>query len=303
MKAVIVREYGDVNELQYKETEQPQVAAGEVLVRIRATSVNPLDWKMRSGEAKEQFPMHFPQVLGVDIAGDVEQAGPGVTGFQKGMRVMAMGKSSYAQLAAVSSAALAVMPDELSYEKAGALPLVLTTGAELVERAANVQRGQTILITGAVGSVGRVAVHVAKQRGAQVLAGVRASQRKQAEELGAAKVIALDQPEELTQLRDLDAIADTVGGKLQAQVLPLLRNGGVYASLVGPPSQDPGRGIQVQAMVAKPDAQRLAELTQDVARGALVLPVARTFPLSEIQEATRLAEDGGAEGKVVLLIP
>ena len=303
MKAVIVREYGDVNELQYKETEQPQVAAGEVLVRIRATSVNPLDWKMRSGEAKEQFPMHFPQVLGVDIAGDVEQAGPGVTGFQKGMRVMAMGKSSYAQLAAVSSAALAVMPDELSYEKAGALPLVLTTGAELVERAANVQRGQTILITGAVGSVGRVAVHVAKQRGAQVLAGVRASQRKQAEELGAAKVIALDQPEELTQLRDLDAIADTVGGKLQAQVLPLLRNGGVYASLVGPPSQDPGRGIQVQAMVAKPDAQRLAELTQDVARGALVLPVARTFPLSEIQEATRLAEGGGAEGKVVLLIP
>ena len=303
MKAVIVRAYGDVNELQFGEIEQPQVAAGEVLVRIRATSVNPLDWKMRSGEAKDQFPMHFPQVLGVDIAGEVEQVWAGAKSFNVGTRVTAMGKASYAQYAVVSSTALAPIPDELSFEQAGALPLVLTTGAQLIERAAAVQRGQTVLITGAVGSVGRVAVHVAKQRGAQVFAGVRASQRQQAEELGAAKVVALDKPEELTQLRDLDAVADTVGGELQAQVLPLLRDGGVYASLVGPPSRNPGRGIQVQAMMAKPDAQRLAELAQDVARGLLVLPIARTFPLSEIQDATRVAEGGGAEGKVVLIVP
>lgn len=303
MKAVIVRAYGDAKELQYGETNQPLAGAGEVLIRIRATSINPLDWKMRSGAAKEMFPMHFPETLGVDIAGEVEQAGSGVQGFAKGMRMMAMGKGSYAQFTAAKAIALTPVPDALSFERAGSLPLVLTTGAQLIERAANVQQGQTILITGAVGSVGRVAVHVARQRGARVLAGVRDSQRQQAEELGATQIVALDRPEELARLRDLDAVADTVGGELQKQVLKLLRDGGVYASLVGPPSDDPGRDIQVQSMTAQPDAKRLAELAQDVADGCLVIPIAKTFPLAAIQEATSLAERGGADGKVVLIVP
>lgn len=250
MKAVIVHAYGDATELQYTKAAQPEIDAGEVLVRIRATSINPLDWKRRTGAAKQQFPILFPEILGVDIAGEVEQAAPGVQGFSKGMRVMTMGKKSYAQFAGAEAGVLAEIPDGLSFEQAGALPLVLTTGAQLIERAAKVQRGQTVLITGAVGSVGRVAVHVAKQRGAQVIAGVRASQRQQAEDLGGVQVVALDEPKELEQLHDLDAVADTVGGDLQAPVVSLLRDGGVYASLVGPPNQEPGRGIEVQAMVA-----------------------------------------------------
>ena len=303
MKAVIVRAYGDASELHYSEAEQPQAGSGEVLVRLRATSINPLDWKMRSGAAKKEFPMHFPEILGVDVSGEVEQAGSSVEGFPKRMRVIGKGKGAYAQFVAVEASALAPIPEELSFEQAAALPLVLTTGAQLIERAAKVQQGQTILITGAVGSVGRVAVHVARQRGARVVAGVRASQRQQAEELGAAQIVALDRPEELAQLRDLDAVADTVGGQVQQQVIKLLREGGVYASLVGPPSEDPGRGIQVQAIMAQPDAKRLAELARDVASGLLILPIAKSFPLSDIQEATQLAEGGGAEGKVVLIVP
>jgi NADPH:quinone reductase-like Zn-dependent oxidoreductase len=172
----------------------------------------------------------------------------------------------------------------------------------LIERAAKIERGQTILITGAVGSVGRVAVHVALHRGAQVIAGVRGSQMQEADGLRAHSVVALDDPAALGHLHELDCVADTVGGVVQQHVLKTLRDGGVYASVVGPPAQEPGRGIRVEAMMAKPDASRLYELADEVARRGLKIPIAKTFPLEEVQEATKLAEEGGAGGKIVLTI-
>ena len=182
------------------------------------------------------------------------------------------------------------IPESLSFEQAAALPLVLLTGAQLIERAAKVQTGQTILIIGALGSVGRVAVHVARTHGAHVIAGVRAAQKEEASTLGAARIVALDDPKETIHLRELDAVADTVGGLVQEHTLKMLKYGGVYASVVGPPKQDPGRSIRVAAMMAVPDASRLYELADEVARGGLVIPIAKTFPLSEIQQAMQLAE-------------
>jgi NADPH:quinone reductase-like Zn-dependent oxidoreductase len=302
VKAVVLHAYGDVSELRYEKADSPPVGAGEVRVRLHASSINPIDWKLRSGAAKNRFPLNLPTILGRDLAGIVEEAGPGVVGFPQGMRVMALANGCFAQYATVKADALAPIPEKLNYEQAAALPLVLLTGVQLIEHSANIRQGQTILITGAMGSVGRVAVHVALQQGARVLAGVRASQKHEAASLGADSVIALDSPEELGALRDLDCVADTVGGPVQQQVIRTLRDGGVYASVVGPPAEEPGRGIRVETMMAKPDAARLHALAEEVAQGKLLIPTAKVFPLTEIQEATRLAEGGGAGGKVVLII-
>jgi NADPH:quinone reductase-like Zn-dependent oxidoreductase len=302
VKAVVLHAYGDVSELRYEEAEKPQVSEGEVRVRLHATSINPIDWKLRSGAAKDRFPLNLPTILGRDLAGEVDEAGPGVTGFPKGMRVTALANGCFAEYATAKAEALAAIPDKLSYEEAAALPLVLLTGVQLIETAAKISSGQTILVTGALGSVGRVAVHVALQHGARVIAGVRASQKQEAASLGAESVVALDSPEELAALHDLDCVADTVGGPVQQKVIQALRDGGVYASVIGPPAQEPGRGIRVAAMMAKPDPTRLHALAAEAAQGKLIIPTAKVFPLTEIQEATRIAEAGGAGGKVVLTI-
>ncbi len=302
MKAVVLHAYGDVRELRYEDDDLPEVGAGEVRVRLHATSINPIDWKLRSGAAKNRFPLDLPVILGRDLAGEVDAAGPGVVGFPKGMRVMALANGTYAEYTTAKADVLAPIPDALSYEQAASLPLVLLTGVQLIERAAKIERGQTILITGAVGSVGRVAVHVALHRGAHVIVGVRGSQMEEAASLRANSVVALDDPASIAHLHELDCVADTVGGVVQQHVLKTLRNGGVYASVVGPPAHEPGRGIRVEAMMAKPDASRLYELADEVARHGLKIPIAKTFPLEEVQEATKLAEQGGAGGKVVLTI-
>ncbi len=302
MKAVILHEYGDVSRLSYEDDELPPVGAGEVRVRLRATSINPIDWKLRSGGYKDLYPLDLPEILGKDIAGEIDELGAGVGGWQKGQRVMGLANGTYAEYTTAKADVLCPIPDVFSFGQAAALPLVLLTGAQLIEKGARVQPGQTILITGAVGGVGRAAVHVAKAHGARVIAGVRGSQKEEAATLGAAQVVALDDPSETVHLHEMDAVADTVGGLVQQHTLKMLADNGVYASVVGLPPHPPERGIRVVMVSCVPDASRLSELSFDVADGLLRIPIAKTFPLAEIQEATRLAEKGGAGGKVVLTI-
>ena len=302
MKAVIVRAYGNVSELSYEEDDLPEVGTGEVRVRLHATSINPIDWKVRSGAAKAMYPLDFPEILGRDVSGEIDDLGSGVTGWSKGERVMGLGGGTFAEYTTVKADSLCSIPDALSFEQAAALPLVLLTGAQLIERGARVEPGQTILITGALGGVGRSAVHVAKAHGARVIAGVRASQVEEAATLGATQIVAVDDPKEMMHLHDLDVVADTVGGVVQQHVLKLLRDNGVYASVIGPPPHPPERGIRVEAISCVPDASRLSELAFDVATGALHIPIAQTFPLAEIQQATQFAEKGSAGGKVILTI-
>ena len=132
MRAVLLHEYGDVSQLRYAETEMPQVGPGEILVRVRATSVNPIDWKIRSGEARARMPVELPAILGRDLAGEIINFGREVTGFSKGMRVMCLTNKSYAEFCAAKADDLTQIPESLSFEQAAALPLVTLTGAQLV---------------------------------------------------------------------------------------------------------------------------------------------------------------------------
>ncbi len=299
MKAVVIDGFGGVDQLHIQNVDDPQVGAGEVLVRVRATSVNPVDLKIRSGATAKRMGVELPAILGRDLAGEVVRAGEGVVGFPKGMRVMALANGTYAELTTAKADVLAPIPDKLSFEQAAALPLVLLTGAQLIERAIKVEPGWTVLILGALGNVGRSAVHVALQHGAKVIAGVRASQIDEAKSLGAVEVVATDDQKQLEKLHDLDAVADTIGGPTAARALKALKEGGVFGTVLAPPADAAQHKIRVAAMMAVPDASRLYELADDVARGEFTIPIANTLPLDQIQEAHREAENH-PNGKIVL---
>jgi NADPH:quinone reductase-like Zn-dependent oxidoreductase len=302
MKAVLLHEYGGPEMLRYEDTDVPRYGDNEVLVRVRATSVNPVDYKIRSGAARARMPVNFPAILGRDLAGEVVEAGRSVTGFPKGMRVMALANGTYAEFTVAKADVLAPIPEALTFEQAAALPLVTTTGAQLIERAVKPRSGQTVLVTGALGGVGRTAVHVAHKNGVHVVAGVRARERDAASRLaGVEKVVAVDREEEIAALRNLDAIADTVNGPTIQRLLKAIRDGGVLGSVLGKPEGADKHNIRVEAFMAVPDASRLYQLAEDTARGEFSIPIARVMKLSEIQEAHRAAESGGTGGKIILV--
>ena len=171
MKAVVVYQYGGPEVLKFEEYPDPVPGPGEVLVRVAATSVNPIDYKRRAGLTKDFYPLKFPGLIGVDMAGTVVKIGPGVEGFSAGDQVFAMADNTYAELCVVKAAVLAKVPKGLDLIQAAALPLVTTTGNQLL-LATGIKAGQTVLVVGAAGNVGRSAVFTAKARGATVIAGV-----------------------------------------------------------------------------------------------------------------------------------
>ena len=212
---------------------------------------------------------------------------------------MGLVNRSYADYVVCKPEELARIPNNLDPVEAAALPLVLLTGSQVIELGVRPRRGETVLVTGAVGGVGRTAVYVAKQHGARVIAGVRASQRKDAERLGADAVVALDEEAEVSGLPELDAVADMVGGDTIGRILPHIKKNGVLATVVGKPQSADGRDLRVVPVFAQPNSARLAELGNDVARGLFSIPIERKLKLSQIREAQQMAEKGG-KGKIIL---
>src|SRR5580698_6691857 len=200
MKAVVLHEYGGPDKLKYEDWDDPQVGDGQVLIRVTAAGVNPIDWKLRSGAMKAFMPLEFPAILGYDYSGVVHSVGKDVAGFAEGDKVFGRAGRTYAEFVLADLAGMSKLPDGLDLVEAAALPVILNTGQQLILEAGKVQRGQTVVITGALGAVGRTAVWVAKKLGAHVIAGVRASQKKAAEELGADGLLALDNQQEMDSL-------------------------------------------------------------------------------------------------------
>jgi NADPH:quinone reductase-like Zn-dependent oxidoreductase len=297
MKAVLLHGYGGVDQLVYEEVPIPVAAAGEVLVKLFSTSINPIDYKIRRGEMKDDIPLQLPAILGYDLAGQVVALGEGVAGVKVDAMVMALADHTYAEYVTCKAEGLARMPDGLNPAEAGVLPLVLLTGTQLIELGVRPSSGQRVLITGALGSVGRTAVHIAKKHGAYVIAGVRASQGAEAKKLGVDQVVAVD--EDLGDLKDLDAVADTVGRDVIDRLIPHIRKNGVLATVVGAPKSAAGRDVQVHEVWSVADPHRLEQLAQEIASGEFAIPIAKRFTLAEIRQAHVLAEKGAA-GKVLL---
>jgi len=300
VKAVLLNDYGDADKLALGEVPDPRPGPGEVLVRVVAASINPVDWKLRSGVLRSWMPLDLPAILGRDASGEVLEVGSGVSGIAPGDRMLGLVQHAYAERVVAPAEAWAHIPQGLDLREAAALPLVVLTGAQLIEEAVNPAPGQTVLVTGAIGGVGRAAVYAARLAGARVLAGVRTRQKVEAAALGAAGVVAIDSAEEIAALPTLHAIADTVGGESAARLVPKVKPGGVVGSVAGEPRGARERGLVVRPMRTHPDSRRLRELAEAVARGELRIPVSRRFPLAQAGEAQRLAERGGL-GKVLLI--
>jgi len=305
MKAVVLHEYGGPDKLKFDDNFPDPLSGGNtVLIAAAAASVNPIDWKLRSGSAQQRFPLTFPAILGRDVSGIVRHVGANVKHFKIGDRVLALTNKTYAELVAVDDSDVTHLPDGVDLVDAAAIPLISLTGDQLVRIATNVQKGQVVLVTGALGSVGRAAVHTAKKIGAQVIAGVRGKDLDAARSLGVSGVLAIDDDKAIENFPLVDAIADTVGGDTAAKLIVRVKPGGSfgYAAMLPESAAAKNPTVKVTRVQAKPDPSKVREFADDVRDGKFILPIGARMPLKDAAEAQVLGEKGGI-GKIILLAP
>jgi NADPH:quinone reductase-like Zn-dependent oxidoreductase len=301
MRAIRFDDYGPVEALHLAEVDKPVPGPGELLVRVAAAGVNPADGKWRQGMFKSFIPIALPHVPGYDIAGTVEAVGEDVAGWHVGDRVVGLlGNTThggYAEFAAAEAHACARVPESLDLAVAAALPVAGLTGAQMIEEQIRPAAGETVLVTGAVGAVGRFIVHAALAEGAKVVAAVRPAQADEARSLGASEVIALDQ--EVSGMT-FDHVADTVGGPAVAKLCRQLRPGGRICTAATDPIDPEGLAAEPVFIFLYQDGARLQRIVDEIAAGGLPVPIARRMPLARAAEAQRLTAAGGLGGKIIL---
>jgi NADPH:quinone reductase-like Zn-dependent oxidoreductase len=302
VKAIVIHKYGGPEELKFQDYADPVPGPGEVLVRIVATSINPFDLMRRSGAAKDFAPIKFPGIVGVDLSGVIVKAGPGVQGFSAGDHIFGMADQTYAELCVAKASSLAKIPARLDVVDAAALPLVTTTGNELISVGTGIKAGQTVLVTGAVGNVGRSAVFTAKDRGAVVIAGVLKKQLQEAASLGADRIVATDDEKSMASIPELDAVADTVNGETAETLIAKVKREGVFATVLGAPQNAKDYpSVKVVPVYAAPDAKILVYMAHAVKAGKLKIPIGRKWPLKDAEQG-HAAVAKGSVGKSLLVV-
>jgi NADPH:quinone reductase-like Zn-dependent oxidoreductase len=280
----------------------PDMQSESVLIDTAAASINPIDWKIRSGSRQKDFPLALPAILGYDVSGVIRSVGASVKNLKPGDRVVAYTGATYAELVSAKQSDVTHLPDRVDLVDAAAIPLIALTGDQLVRYAAKLQTGQTIVVTGALGSVGRAAVHTAKKLGASVIAGVRKSQMQDARHLDVSNVLALDDDEAIAKLELVDVVADTVGGDTAAKLFRKVKDGGSfgYASVIPEGMAAINPTIKITRVYARSDSSKVREFLDDVRDGKFILPIGRRLPLRDAAAGHLLGERGGV-GKILLL--
>jgi NADPH2:quinone reductase len=298
MRAMQFNEYGPPEVLRLAEIVAPHPGPGQVQVKVAAIGVNPADFKWRQGMFRERSPLQLPHVVGYDIAGTVSALGSGVTAFGVGDRIVASVRSAYAQFAIANEKACARLPDGFDFVTAASLPCAALTGVQMVEDGVKPHQGQTVLITGATGGVGRFAVHAALALGARVIAAVRPPYFEEARQLGTTEVIDLEADANVAL--SFDHVADTVGGAAVARLCRQLKSGGSIITVSTTPIDATGLRSTPTFFAYRTEGPRLAQVIRDVGAGNVTMPIARRLPLASAAEAHRLMESGGLRGKLIL---
>jgi NADPH:quinone reductase-like Zn-dependent oxidoreductase len=304
LKAVRLYEYGGPENLKFEvNVPEPTLGADFVLVEAAATSVNPIDWKIRSGARQKDFPLTLPAILGRDVSGVVRAVGSNIRTFKLGDGVIAFAEATYAELVVVEGTLLTHLPQGVNLVDAAAIPLVALTGDQLVRQAARAEYGQTFIVSGALGSVGRAAVHTAKKLGVHVIAGVRARQLSEATALGVSGTVAVDDESAIARLAMVDGVIDTIGGETAAKLFAKVKSGGSfgYASVFPDGLSATNPTVKVTRVFARPDASKVREFADDIRDGKFVLPISQRLPLQDAAKAHALAQKSGS-GKIVLVI-
>src|SRR6266404_9914965 len=295
MKAIRIHNYGGPEVLQYEDAPRPEPQAGEVLVRVHAAGVNPIDWKVREGHMKDVWPHKFPLILGWDLSGVVEEIGAGVSRFKKGDEVYSVPDVSrdgaYAEYIVVREPELALKPNSLHHIRAAAVPLAALTAWQSLFDTAQLQPGQCVLIHAGSGGVGHFAVQLAKWEGAYVFATASTKNQDLLRELG------VDEPIDYTQqrfedvARNIDIVLDTIGDETQERSWSVLKKGGILVSLVQPPSENKAKKLGVRAAIigGQPNGAQLAEIAKIIDAGKLVPVIDRILPVSETRRAHELS--------------
>lgn len=299
MRAVVIHEYGGPDVLQLEEADTPSPGDGEVLVRLRAASVNPVDWKNRTGYREQALPL----ILGNDGAGIVEESKAG--GFSDGDAVFGrLTSGAYAELAVTSADAIVKKPEGLGFDQAATLPVAGLTAWQALFDKGGLQSGQTVLITGGSGGVGHLAVQFAKRAGARVIATASGRNRDFVLGLGADQFVDYTQEDAAQAAGEVDVVFDTVGGDVTPSLVPALREGSVIVTIASaPPEQEAAeRGARAELLVSYNQPEQLRQIGDLVASGEVRVEISETLPLEEIRRAHEQSESGHVRGKIVLTI-
>lgn len=305
IQAIRVYQYGGPEQLKLERIERPVPQAGEVLVRIHAAGVNPVDWKIRQGYFKDFRPVQFPYIPGADLAGVVEELGSGVTAFQKGQAVFGQSAhGTYTEYASASIDTLALKPRTLSFDEVAAIPVGATTAWQGLFDHGGLQAGQRVLIQGASGGVGLFAVQFAKWRGAYVIGTTSTPNVDFVRSLGANEVIDYTSTVLESTVHNVDLVFNAVGGKTLESSLYAVKRGGTVVSIAGLPSQEKAQelGVRVATFSASVSSELLHTFAQLIDEGQIKVVVEKTFPLSETRQAHELSEHGHGRGRIVLHI-
>jgi len=299
--------YGGPDVLRLRDIEPPALGPGHVVVEVKAASLNPIDWKVRSGMLQQLFPMTFPATTGRDGAGTVIAAAPDVDPSWIGAKVCFMaprGVGTWAQQIALPAAMLVRMSANLTFEQAAALPLAGVSAWIGLVDTAKVGAGMRILIHAAAGGVGHLAVQIARDQRAEVIATCSAANVDFVRGLGASEVIAYDQAAFDERLRDIDIVFDVVGGEVHARSYKVLRRGGIMACLAAGPSKDEGaaHGVEVRMARVLPDPKALSAVVGLAGDGRLKPHIDHVLPLADFAKAQTLSQRGHARGKTVLTL-
>ena len=300
MKASVVTAYGGPEVMKYQDMPDPKLGSGDVLVRVAGIGINPEDILERKGAVKG-WQLHFPAIIGVDVSGTVVATGDGVTDLTVGERVCGWSYHTYAELVADKAILFAKVPETMDLVDAAAIPLAGVTGSQLISVASGVHAGQTVLVSGAAGAVGRSAVYRAKVSGARVIAGVQRFQLDQAQSIGADETVALDDPAAFATIPQVDVVANALRGKAATDLLVKVKDGGVFASVTGEPDGAEGYPkVRVVPFVSKQDRATIAFVADAVGAGKMTIPIGLLEELKNAGAAQAAFTKGGI-GKVLLV--
>ncbi|MFC4402572.1 NADP-dependent oxidoreductase [Gracilibacillus xinjiangensis] len=310
-KAVIINQYGSKDVLEEGTITLPELGANQVLVREKATSINPIDWKLREGYLKQMFDWEFPIILGWDVAGIIEEVGSAVTDWKAGDEVFARPDTTrfgtYAEYTVVDDNLLAKKPANISFGEAAAVPLAGLTAYQALFDHGKLEKGEKVLIHAGAGGVGTYAIQLAKEAGAYVYTTASPKNHELLQSLGADEVIDYHTTDIKDVLKDIDLVFDTIGGETQNNSFDVLKeNTGRLISIVGEPNQDKAneRNVEAKGIWLEPDGKQLSKLAALLENGKMKSIVGNTFPLSQkgVYDAHALSETHHAAGKIVISV-
>ena len=308
MKAIQIHEFGGPEVLKYEEVPIPSPASDEVLIKVYASGVNPVDWKIRAGLAQKKFPVHLPLIPGWDVSGEIQEVGSNILNFKKGEEVYSRPdptrNGTYAEYVVVKANQVNSKPKSISHEKAAAVPLAGLTAWQGLFDFGKLEAGQKVLIHAASGGVGTFAVQFAKWKGAYIIGTASEENIDFLFELGADEVIDYNTEKFEDKVKDVDLVFDLIGGDTQKRSLQVIRKGGRLITVVQPQNLDKAKlkGIHVQGFMAQSLPEELQQIADLIDSGKMKPVISHIFSLKDAAKAHKEIEKGHTRGKIVLKV-